>query len=107
MNEYKISIVVCHWPPQGLWQVRVEGVLLDTAPSKADAEHIASTYGSFPHDILKEMNEKLIELAQQGKALCSERFVDDRDFKLARHYQYIADVANAALRVSLLTRNVK
>ena len=106
-NEYKISIVVCHWPPQGLWQVRVEGVLLDTVPSRDDAEHIASTYGSFPHDILKEMNEKLIELAQQGKVLCRERFVDDRDFQLARHYQYMADIANAALRVSLLTRNVQ
>ena len=106
-NEYKINITVCQPSAANLWEVYVEGVLLDTVPFKADAEHIANTYGSFPHDILKEMNEILANLTKRGETLRRERFVDDRDFQLMRHYQYIADVANAALRVSLLTRNVK
>ena len=106
-NEYKISIAVCQSPVAGLWCVHVEGIVLDTVLSEADAEHIANTYGSFPHDILKEMNEKLSNLAKRGEVLRRERFVKDRDFQLMRHYQDVADVANAALRVSLLTRNVK
>ena len=106
-NEYKISIAVCQSPVAGLWEVHVEGILLDTVSSEADAEHIANTYGFFPHDILKEMNEKLSNLAKQGEVLRRERFVDDRDFQLMRHYQHIADIANAAVRVALLTRNVQ
>lgn len=106
-NEYKISIAVCQSPVAGLWEVHVEGILLDTASSQADAEHFANTYGSFPHDILKDMNQILSNLAKQGENLRRERFIKDRDFQLMRHYQHIADVANAALRVSLLTRNVQ
>jgi len=105
-NEYKIDIVVKS-PVDGLWNVCVEGIVLDTVLSEADAEHIANTYGSFPHDILKEMNEKLSNLAKHGESLRRERFVKDRDFQLMRHYQHVADVANAALRVALLTRNVQ
>ena len=106
-NEYKISIAVCQSPVAGLWEVHVEGILMDTASSEAAAEHFANTYGSFPHDILKDMNQILSNLAKQGENLRRERFIKDRDFQLMRHYQHIADVANAALRVALLTRNVK
>ena len=106
-NEYKINITVCQSAAAGLWEVHAEGILLDTVSSEADAEHIANTYGSFPHDIIKEMNEILTNLTKRGETLRRERFVDDRDFQLMRHYQYVADVANAALRVALLTRNVQ
>jgi len=105
-GEYKIDIVVKS-PVDGLWEVHVEGILMERAGSLDDAEHIASTYDSFPHDILKDMNEHLEQAAKVAKSLRRERFVDDRDFQLARHYEYMANVANAALRVSLLTRNVK
>ena len=106
-NQYKISVAVCQSPVAGLWEIYVEGILLETMSSEAAAKHSADTYGSFPHDILKDMNQVLSNLAKQGENLRRERFVDDRDLQLARHYQHVADVANAALRVSLLTRNVK
>ena len=106
-NEYKIDITACQSEVAGLWEVRVEGILLETVSSEAIADHVANTYGSFPHDILKDMNQILGNLAKHGETLRRERFVDDRDFQLARHYEYMANVANAALRVSLLTRNVK
>ena len=106
-NEYKIDITACQSDVAGLWEVRVEGILLETVSSEADAEHIANTYGSFPHDIIKDINQILGNLAKHGESLRRQRFVDDRDFQLMRHYQDIANIANAALRVSLLTRNVK
>lgn len=106
-NEYKIDITACQSDVAGLWEVRVEGILLETVSSEADAEHIANTYGSFPHDIIKDINQILANLAKHGESLRRERFVKDRDFQLMRHYQHVADVANAALRVALLTRNVQ
>ena len=106
-NEYKIDIVVGKSEVARLWEVRVEGVLLETVSSEADAKHIAKTYGSFPHDIIKDINQILSNLAKHGEYLRRERFLDDRDFQLMRHYQDIANIANAALRVALLTRNVK
>ena len=107
-NEYKIDITVRQSPVNQLYQVFVEGIALESLiSSEADAEHIAKTYGSFPHDILKDMNELLGYALKQGEAARRERYVNDRDYQLMRHYQYIADIANAAVRVSLLMRNVK
>jgi hypothetical protein len=106
-NQYKISVAVCQSPVAGLWEIYVEGILLETMSSEAAAKHSADTYGSFPHDIIKDMNQILANMAKRGEVLRRERFIDDRDFQLMRHYQDMADLANAALRVSLLTRNVK
>jgi len=107
MNEYKIAIVVRQQPVNGLWQVRVEGVTVDSLPTEADAEAMADRFGRFPNDILEEMTDMIRHGADQTYRLATERFVEDREHQLARQYQYIADVANAATRVALLIRGVK
>jgi len=102
-NQYKIAITV----DQSRGQVFVEDIPLELHLTAADAEHRADIYGRFPSDILQRMNEMLKEAVTAAEIVRTERFSDDREWHLARQYQYIADIANAAVRVSLLMRNVK
>ena len=102
-NQYKIAIRT----DQSLGQVFVEDIPLFLGLSASDAEHQADIFGRFPSDILQRMNEMLKEAATIAEIVRTERFSDDREFQLSRQYQYIADIANAAVRVSLLMRNVK
>lgn len=109
-NKYGLDIQVnrvAH-PRGGFWDIKIEGVYVGSCPTEEEAWHwVNNTWSKIPGEtsavvfstIEKEMNEFAV--------IVSNRKFKDFELEMARACQRIADLANAGVRVALLTRNVK
>ena len=107
-NEYKLRVKVQQSEHSGGWLVVVEGVEVASVRTEAEAQKWAdSTWSVFPGDTIKEIANLLGYQVEAITENMRDHYASDRYYDAARLFQRIADLANAGLRVALLTRGVK
>ena len=107
-NEYKLRVKVQQSEHSGCWLVVVEGVQVASAKTEDEAQKWAdNTWSVFPGDTIREIAELLDNEVAAISENMRDHYASDRYYDAARSFQRIADLANAGLRVALLTRGVK
>lgn len=107
-NPYKLLFTVRQNKHNGLWMISVEGIQIETTPTEDEAwDWIERTWAPFPGDSLKEIEDQIIVKLSELKTIRNQRFADDREYSYARVFQRIAELANAGVRIALLSRTSK